>query len=111
MFSGCAVQPLHKITSQPINISTEGYFLFVLPLYNTSGHIWYIQMPRPKKTKLQTSSIINPSDIPALDSLDQSEESVRKYSPGPQENPITIDDYPEDNSSDDKSDDYPAVEG
>ena len=52
-------------------------------------------------------STIDPSDIPALESLDQSEGSVREYSPGPQENPITID-YPEDDSSDEgyKSDDY-----
>ena len=41
-------------------------------------------------------STIDPSDIPALDSLDLSEGSVREYSPGPQENSITIDDYPED---------------
>jgi hypothetical protein len=36
--------------------------------------------------------------------ISQSEESVREYSPGP----ITIDDYPEDDSSDEgyRSDDY-----
>ena len=52
-------------------------------------------------------STIDPSDVPAIDSWDQSEGSG-EYSPGPEENSITIDDYPEDVSSDEgyRSDDY-----
>ena len=85
-------------------------------------------MPRPQKQSFKRSnavtwastsaattppnsaplSTIDPSDMPALDFLDLSEGSVGEYSPGPQENPITIDDYPEDDSSDEgyQSDNY-----
>jgi hypothetical protein len=53
------------------------------------------------------ASTIDPSDVPAIDSWDQSEGSG-EYSPGPEENSITIEDYPEDVSSDEgyRSDDY-----
>ena len=53
-------------------------------------------------------STIDPSDAPVIDSWDQSEASARGFSPGPEENPITIDDCPGYDSSDEgyRSDDY-----
>ena len=53
-------------------------------------------------------STIDPSDVPAIYSWDQSEGLAKEYSPGPEENLITIDDYPEDDNSDEgyRSDDY-----